>query len=101
MQPRLKSNRDLDRLSVMVNKGLLVFDKGKAFGSGDLLNYGINSNTSANSFLKCMFSHPERALSPVSFLIQVTIPLTKAKIEFSTPQKTRTSKLEGLASKSS
>jgi len=35
--------------------GLAIIDSGISFGGGMLANYGINSNTSANSFLKCMF----------------------------------------------
>lgn len=35
--------------------GVAILDDGTAFGGGMLCNYGINSNTSANSFLKCIF----------------------------------------------
>ena len=30
-------------------------DNGISFGGGMLCEYGINSNTSANSFIKCIF----------------------------------------------
>lgn len=36
------------------NNGLAIIDDGISFGGGQLGNYGINSNTSANGFLKCM-----------------------------------------------
>lgn len=35
--------------------GVAILDDGTSFGGGMLCNYGINSNTSANSFLKCIF----------------------------------------------
>lgn len=35
--------------------GVAILDAGMSFGGGMLCNYGINSNTSANSFLKCIF----------------------------------------------
>lgn len=35
--------------------GVAILDAGISFGGGMLCNYGINSNTSANSFLKCIF----------------------------------------------
>ncbi len=35
--------------------GVAILDCGTSFGGGMLANYGINSNTSANSFLKCIF----------------------------------------------
>ena len=34
--------------------GLAILDTGLSFGGGNLGYYGINSNTSANSFLKCI-----------------------------------------------
>ena len=41
----------------MVAKGesIAVLDQGMAFGGGSLQNFGINSNTSANGFLKCLY----------------------------------------------
>ena len=36
------------------NNGLAIIDDGLSFGGGQLCNYGINSNTSANGFLKCI-----------------------------------------------
>lgn len=35
--------------------GVAILDTGISFGGGMLCNYGINSNTSANSFLKSIF----------------------------------------------
>jgi ribulose 1,5-bisphosphate synthetase/thiazole synthase len=34
------------------NDGIAILDAGTSFGGGNLCNYGINSNTSANGFLK-------------------------------------------------
>lgn len=36
------------------NNGLAIIDEGFSFGGGRLASYGINSNTSAGGFLKCM-----------------------------------------------
>ena len=33
---------------------MAILDSGISFGGGNLCSYGINSNTSANSFLKCI-----------------------------------------------
>ena len=40
----------------MVNggDGMAIVDQGLSFGGGCLQQFGINSNTSANSFLKCL-----------------------------------------------
>ena len=35
--------------------GVAILDNGISFGGGMLCEYGINSNTSANSFIKCIF----------------------------------------------
>ena len=45
------------RLTELVAKGesIAILDQGMAFGGGSLQNFGINSNTSANGFLKCMY----------------------------------------------
>lgn len=36
------------------DNGLAILECGTSFGGGNLGKYGINSNTSANSFLKCI-----------------------------------------------
>lgn len=36
------------------NNGLAIISEEISFGAGDLGNYGINSNTSATGFMKCM-----------------------------------------------
>ena len=36
------------------NNGLAIIDEGISFGGGQLGNYGVNSNTSANGFLKAL-----------------------------------------------
>ena len=47
--------------------GVAILDEGTAFGGGMLCNYGINSNTSANSFLKCLFRRvKEKDKSPIT-----------------------------------
>jgi ribulose 1,5-bisphosphate synthetase/thiazole synthase len=40
---------------LLQDDGVAILDAGMSFGGGMLANYGINSNTSANSFLKCIF----------------------------------------------
>jgi cation diffusion facilitator CzcD-associated flavoprotein CzcO len=34
--------------------GMAIIDAGTSFGGGNLCTYGINSNTSANGFVKCI-----------------------------------------------
>ena len=45
------------RLTELVAKGqgIAILEKGLSFGGGSLQNYGLNSNTSANGFLKCLY----------------------------------------------
>lgn len=45
--------------------GLAILDAGLSFGGGNLCNYGINSNTSANGFVKCILRkvHKDAAMS--------------------------------------
>ena len=40
---------------ILQDDGVAILDNGISLGGGMLCNYGINSNTSANSFLKCIF----------------------------------------------
>ena len=40
---------------LLQDDGVAILDNGISFGGGMLANYGINSNTSAISFLKCIF----------------------------------------------
>lgn len=49
------------RLNELVAKGdgIAIIDKGLAFGGGCLQNFGINSNTSANGFIKCLYKRKE------------------------------------------
>ena len=35
--------------------GIAILEQGEGFGGGQLQEYGINSNTSANGFLKCTY----------------------------------------------
>ena len=45
------------RLNELVSSGdgLAILEQGLAFGGGDLVNFGINSNTSARGFIKCCY----------------------------------------------
>jgi len=45
------------RFNELVNTGdgIAILETGLAFGGGCLQHYGINSNTSANGFIKCTF----------------------------------------------
>lgn len=52
----LKSNRFSELIQ---DDGLAIIDQGTCFGGGALTQYGINSNTSANGFLKCIFRKPK------------------------------------------
>ena len=46
--------------------GVAILDQNLAFGGGMLCEYGINSNTSANSFLKCIFRKAKDAGKHIS-----------------------------------
>ncbi len=48
----LKTNRFPELIQ---NDGIAILDTGTSFGGGNLCNYGINSNTSANGFVKSIF----------------------------------------------
>jgi len=50
-----------NRLHEMVSSGdgIAILEMGLAFGGGDLQEYGINSNTSSNGFLKCTYKKRE------------------------------------------
>ena len=39
--------------------GLAIIEQGLAFGGGCLQNFGVNSNTSANGFIKCLYKRRE------------------------------------------
>jgi len=41
-------------------EGLAVLDTGTSFGGGNLCNYGINSNTSANGFVKAILRKKDK-----------------------------------------
>ena len=45
----LKTNKFAELIQ---NDGMAILDAGTSFGGGNLCNYGINSNTSANGFVK-------------------------------------------------
>ena len=49
------------RLNELVGKGdgIAILESNMAFGSGCLEGFGINSNTSANGFIKCLYKRKE------------------------------------------
>jgi hypothetical protein len=48
--------RDVLRLNdLMKDEGIAILESGLSFGGGCLLNFGLNSNTSANGFIKCLY----------------------------------------------
>ena len=49
----LKTNRLKDL--VTQDGGIAILDSGTSFGGGALQHFGINSNTSANGFIKCTY----------------------------------------------
>ena len=40
---------------VTTGDGVAIIEQGMSFGGGNLQYFGINSNTSANGFLKCTY----------------------------------------------
>lgn len=42
--------------------GVAIIEQGTTFGGGNLQYFGINSNTSANGFLKCTYKKKVRSL---------------------------------------
>ena len=71
------------KLRDLVNKdgGIAILDKGCSFGGGALQLFGINSNTSANGFIKCTYLSQKNnnrnrslALRRSSFDCKSTIP---------------------------
>ena len=51
---------------VTTGQGIAILEMGLSLGGGDLQNFGINSNTSANSFLKSTYN---KTVSFISLLI--------------------------------
>ena len=52
---------------VSTGNGIAILEQGLALGGGALQNFGINSNTSANGFIKCLYkkhSSPAGAKPP-------------------------------------
>ena len=51
-----------DRFHELVcsGEGLAIIEQGTAFGAGNLIDFGINSNTSAKGFLKCTYRVSEK-----------------------------------------
>lgn len=46
-------NNKLDEM--FKNNKVAIIEWSDSFGGGDLINFGINSNTSGDGFLRCMF----------------------------------------------
>ena len=55
----IKTNR-LNELA-STGDGIAILEKGLSFGGGDLVSFGINSNTSASGFLKCCYKNRDVA----------------------------------------
>ena len=49
----------------MKGDGIALIEQGLAFGGGHLQNFGINSNTSANGFIKCLYKRRVSNLTDV------------------------------------
>ena len=49
---------------ISTGDGLAIVEQSQAFGAGCLINFGINSNTSAKGFLKCTY----RVSCPFQFI---------------------------------
>lgn len=49
---------------VATGDGVALIEMGLSFGGGDLQQYGINSNTSANGFSKCIIKKRDASTSP-------------------------------------
>lgn len=45
--------------TLMGGGGIAVLEKSSQFGGGCLTDFGINSNTSGDGFLKCLYSKPK------------------------------------------
>jgi len=46
----------LNRLSQLLDgDGIAILESGLSFGGGCLQNFGLNSNTSSNGFIKCLY----------------------------------------------
>ena len=43
---------------------MVILEAGLAFGGGTLSNYAINSNTSANGFIKCLYKKKDAPVPP-------------------------------------
>ena len=54
------------RLNELVGKGdsIAILEANMSFGQGGLHGFGINSNTSANGFIKCLYKRREIAKNP-------------------------------------
>lgn len=63
-------NFKMYRLGDLVTKddGIAILEQGEGFGGGQLQEYGINSNTSANGFMKCTYK--KKVSNPVLAFLQ-------------------------------
>jgi hypothetical protein len=53
------------RLQELLNgDGIAIVEAGLSFGGGGLQNFGLNSNTSANGFIKCLYKKVKLAEAP-------------------------------------
>ena len=45
---------------VVNGDGIAILEEGMSFGGGELSKFGLNSNTSANGFLKCLYKKKQQ-----------------------------------------
>lgn len=68
------SSTYLHRLQELLNgDGIAVLESGLSLGGGCLQNFGLNSNTSANGFIKCLYKKVKVAEAPKPKLDQATV----------------------------
>lgn len=75
-----KTNRLPDL--VATGEGIAILEQGMGFGGGDLVSYGINSNTSANGFMKQCYKKREiTETSPKKTASRSPVKKTPSKVE--------------------
>ena len=61
-------------------EGVAVLDTGISFGGGNLCNYGINSNTSANGFVKAILRKKDKSGLSKNGALQTKATKPKGKL---------------------
>ena len=49
-----------NQLKQLCEGGIAILEKGSSFGGGNLQHYLINSNTSSDGFLQCLYGHQDK-----------------------------------------